>query len=788
MPRINRNGTVAAVMIACVGCVRGVDAFVLAEIVQSGAQANAAKVVPAKEVIAKDILKDLSQIASPGIPGTLAVWGERAQVLVACADKGQPQVPIVAVAEFATVDMPAGAANASRESGRVALFTHSGYADPKVLDDRDTGTLMIRLVVWAANKEVDSASEDKPLAGIHVAVANAQLRPWLESRGATVTIGRDSTTAKEADVAILGDARNDATAAAWGQWANSGKGLIIAQTGWGWKQLNNDAPMHTNPWNKLLSPAGIAWTSEYADDTAADGFAVGPVDSLAHGSRALAWLEAEAQGDHAANNVDVKLLKVERAQASQAATDMARSAQDETTIARLDALEASRGGPVVPSEKSPIKRAQGLDRVLVAHAIAKTSRVKPEEIKAHPSSATFPGAVPNDAQRVSRDIAIDTKANGWKSTGLYAAPGELIEVTIAAASPTQYQPKQETLKVRIGCHTDQLWHKPEWVRMPEITITVPIVGELTRLASAFGGLIYIEVDGRDTGTYTATIKGAVEAPRFVRSTTDINQWRAHIRYAPGPWAELETDKVIVSVPSTLVRELDDPEELLKVWDQVLDAAADLATISRERARPERYVADVDISVGYMHSGYPIMTHLDAAAYMASADALRAGTWGLFHELGHNHQESDWTFDGTVEVTCNLFSLYLMEQVANKPVGGGHDALEHRARSIGKHLALGAPFERWQSEPFVALEMYIQMREAFGWETYKKVFAEYRALPREQRPSTELEKRDQWMVRMSKVSGKNLGPFFQAWGVPTSEAARASIASLPTWMPEGFPPK
>jgi hypothetical protein len=41
------------------------------------------------------------------------------------------------------------------------------------------------------------------------------------------------------------------------------------------------------------------------------------------------------------------------------------------------------------------------------------------------------------------------------------------------------------------------------------------------------------------------------------------------------------------------------------------------------------------------------------------------------------------------------------------------------------------------------------------------------------------------VRFSKAVGKNLGPFFQVWGVPTSDKARASIAKLPGWMPPGI---
>ena len=42
-----------------------------------------------------------------------------------------------------------------------------------------------------------------------------------------------------------------------------------------------------------------------------------------------------------------------------------------------------------------------------------------------------------------------------------------------------------------------------------------------------------------------------------------------------------------------------------------------------------------------------------------------------------------------------------------------------------------------------------------------------------------------MVRFSKTVGRNLGPFFEAWGVPTSATAHESIAKLPLWLPKGM---
>ncbi len=191
----------------------------------------------------------------------------------------------------------------------------------------------------------------------------------------------------------------------------------------------------------------------------------------------------------------------------------------------------------------------------------------------------------------------------------------------------------------------------------------------------------------------------------------------------------------------------------------------------------------------MHAGYPIMTWLDAAPRFMNLELLRRkGDWGMFHEMGHNHQRGEWTFGGTGEVTCNLFTLYVIETVCPKAPARKGFTPEAMAKTMKKHIAGGADFRKWQRGPFLALVMYVQLKDAFGWDAYKKVFAEYRKLPPRRRPRNDAEKRDQWMVRFSRTVGRNLGPFFEAWGVPTSKKARDSIARLPTWMPpEPKPP-
>ena len=474
----------------------------------------------------------------------------------------------------------------------------------------------------------------------------------------------------------------------------------------------------------------------------------------------------------------------------------ARALPPEEWLARVATLQQHRSDSAIPTRRKPLRSDKKLDRQILEMQVSALKKVMPEKVPAHPCADAFPGPVPADAKRVSREIEIKTDVPGWHnngiygnpgnpywhSTGLYAAPGEVVTVTVPGSV------KDKGLHVRIGCHSDRLWQHKSWSRSPEVCARYPIVVDQTKAANAFGGLIYIE-SPRDVGlpAFRITIDGAVEAPYYVHGVTSVEQWRSSIRNDPAPWAELQGKRIILTLPAADVRKLDDPKELMDFWDGVMDLYADLLGRPPERRRLERFVPDVQLSAGYMHSGYPLMTMLDITSTMVDIERIKAnrhhGIWGLFHEIGHNHQNRDWTFHGTTEVTVNLFSLYVMEKVCGLPTGGhGCVTPQWREKRMKRYFDGGTKFDEWKSDPFLGLAMYIELQQKFGWEPFTKVFCEYRALPDAERPKTDDQRRDQWMVRFSKTVGRNLGPFFQAWGVPTSEKARKSIEDLPVWMP------
>ena len=246
-----------------------------------------------------------------------------------------------------------------------------------------------------------------------------------------------------------------------------------------------------------------------------------------------------------------------------------------------------------------------------------------------------------------------------------AAPGEVVTVRVPGELASA------GWRIRIGAHSDHLWHLDSWKRFPDVTRTFAVKAAETPVACAFGGLIYVDTPkASDTGEVKVEFTKAVRAPHYVHSKTTLAEWK-ELRAAPAPWGELETKKIVLTLPASVLRTLDDPVALMKTWDETLDLVADLATIPKDRPRAERIVCDEQISAGYMHSGYPIMTWLDMPPRLVREAHMRKGDWGIGHELGHNHQSSLWTYSGYTEVTNNLFSLYCMEKISGKKLGEGH---------------------------------------------------------------------------------------------------------------------
>ena len=713
------------------------------------AMAQSAKPENARAIAA--LTAGVTEIGAPGLPGIVATISADAFPVVSGKVGKDARESVVAAA--------------MKGKTRIVAFGHDGYLGSDNLKAGDSGKLLDNALMWTA--------DDKKPQSIGV-IGKPDIVTTLQARGYDAVAADKNALANYSTLVINGHELKAGDLEPLRKYLQGGGGMLVATTGWGWS-WNDDSKTLARDFvgNQLLAPYGLVWTMGTLSKTSENGFKVEPITPLANAQNALQMLQGGG---------DITPAQSEQISASIGNALTGLPPDDAQLLPALKAMAQGAAGEVVPFERAPVTLNQPKARLLLTLQTQLEKNLPVAEIKPNPAGAIFPGDVPPNARAVTKTVSVDTKIPQWHSTGLYAAPGMPITLNLPDGMAPQ------GLSVRIGAHTDTLYHLDNWKRAPDISRVAPLQAGATKFANPFGGLVYIVVpENMAVQNLNVSVAGAFEAPLYVKGKTSLDEWNRTIRWAPAPWAEIATDKIVLTVPSRAVRDVDDPQAVADYYDTGMDAAADLYGIPRHRQRPERIVADVQISAGYMHSGYPIMTWLDVEKTTVDVETLRKFPWGHWHEMGHNHQKGDWTFAGTGEVTNNLLPLYVWMELQGQTPGTGHPALKDadRAKRWAKYEADGKPFKSWQGDPWLALEMYLQMQKAFGWEPFKRVFAEYGALTEAQKPKGELQQHDQWMTRMSRATGHNLGPFFQKWNVPTSAQARAEIANLPAWMPE-FP--
>jgi len=702
------------------------------------------------------LLAGVDRLPKVGTPGPIALWGSYAFPVVAGLGTGKAEMALCAAAGFG--------------KGKAMLFGQNGY----LTGEGSAGTLLLNAVRWASGKE-------KPRIGLK----NLPLEPFFGSHGLRTKTIDGPLLAKNLNdfdvvIANVQGITDEAEGQAVQKFIKGGGGFIAGMTGWAFDQTSGGKTLNiAHGLNNALMPVGIAFTdgSDFAASVR-DFTARVDLPPLMNAAEAIAAMQKQRQGGPALSENDVNQC------ASAIQMAMAAQTPGRTSLQAAVMNALGSGDAVVPTAQQPLKQStHAAERIRLGMETRVLKLAAGDAVNAHPAAATFPGLAPADAPRVTKQISIDPSLPGWHSTGLWVNAGDALHVKVPAAIAGQ------GYAIRIGCHTDTLYHLESWQRAPEITRSVAIDAEVTTTASAFGGLVYIDVPSRATAgsPFTVAIAAAVEAPLFVLGQTTDAEWNSKIKKHPAPWAEFACDKLILSCPTENARRVNNPTLLMQFWKKVVEAQDDIANQTAERKRPERIVADVQISAGYMHSGYPIMIPTSASDEMVTFSRLKFPGWGFYHEIGHNHQRKTFTFDGAGEVTNNVIGMYCYHEVLKKDWLIGHSAIteEERRGNIQEIKQASDKWQTWKSDPFLALTTYIQLVQAFSWESWRAYLHSFADAEFGPTPDNDDQARDQFLVRYSKITKKDLGPFFDFWGIPVSSSAKAEVSKLEAWMPEGL---
>lgn len=694
------------------------------------------------------------------LPSRLVVWGETAFPLI--HDDNER----------------VWAAAARAGAGKVLHFGHETHLGG-AMSAGDSGLLVDNAVEWMLPDGgvvlVDSGLDTMAdrLAGLGLTV---QRRSGAPDPAAWVAAG------VQLWVTTTYDDHDADTDASIRDWIEAGGSVMSGGHAWWWAYSTGGTdPYHDHPGNQWLGVSGITLSGSTADSAGTDVIA-GLPSELLHATWAL---------DAAAGHIDgTALLDDEDAVRAADAAGFAASVLpiDSEWFAGAQAVLDSVP-PVVPTEAAPVRPAsQPVEALAVRVRDALNARTPLVDLEVDPAGADFPGTSSGTASTWS--VEVDVSYGGrdsrymysgagapiWRALGVWIPAGHVVSVTVPPSLV------DSGVDLQVGSHTDTLWHKEEWTRSPSVVRRFDVDDTRVDVGSALGGLLYLRVPaGVALGTVTVSGDGGLPAPRFVAGETDAADWAAAVSSTTVPWAELETDHLVLTVPTSSVAGLADPTALMAFWQDVMDAQSTLAAIET-RARAERIVTDRQISAGWMHSGYPIMAHNASAPDLTDLDQLEtSGDWGAFHELGHNHQWSAWFLNGATEGTVNLWSVYTMEEVVGIDRGSAHPAMadSDRQSRVDSYLAGGADFAGSWSV-WTALETYVQLEEAFGWEPLITVQAQYLADSTADDPSDQAAVIDKWVRRTSEATGRDLGAFYLAWGWPVSADTLAAIDHLPDW--------
>ncbi|MBC9796561.1 M60 family metallopeptidase [Sinomicrobium weinanense] len=311
----------------------------------------------------------------------------------------------------------------------------------------------------------------------------------------------------------------------------------------------------------------------------------------------------------------------------------------------------------------------------------------------------------------------------------------------------------------------------------------------------YGGLLYVRYNAKSNNVSSGRVRlefmnGHEPLPYFVLGETTNGQWQTMLdTWTEAPDVQLVSDKAIIvaSRDKALQYRDDDQNQLLTLVDEVLKTEDDISGLDGSAPEHQRNVhrilmTETDKDDTFMAATwYRTWYHRDVANHILTVEGLGNNGWGPWHELGHMHQQSAWTWDTLGEVTVNIYALAAERAMGVSPSRLVRDGVWY---AVADYLALSDEERDFNSNAaglFVRLAMFQQLWLAYGDE----FFQELHKHTREEQPSlsSREEKMRYFMLKACEISGNDLAEFFRKWGLKASASVYDEIAALNLPQPD-----
>ncbi|MFJ2089396.1 M60 family metallopeptidase [Streptomyces sp. NPDC087901] len=432
--------------------------------------------------------------------------------------------------------------------------------------------------------------------------------------------------------------------------------------------------------------------------------------------------------------------------------------------------------PVSPSvgRRAVLAAGAGAGAVAALGATATTAQAAARRPGIRPVSLTVTARPAAEAERLR--LAQALRGSEFRPTGLYAPAGTPLSLTV--------QPYDGLVPT--------LWIGA-WDYYGEITEprSYPLTAGANTVTDPHGGPVYLTLTGQGERAGVLFRSGTVPMPVFtLGSTTEAGYQDQLDTLTTSPWVELHGPNTIMTLTreGALLYRGEDHAALLRLVETIIDSHARISgldgskPVHRRKAGPYHFteVSKVPTGVGayatHGYNGFP-RAYLDRAT---TVEGLRTRGWGLYHELGHLHQQMAYKAGGMTEVTVNIYSLAAqrtLNQPSNLLTVDPVTGLTAFQTSRAKFGTAGLTYEK----SFGAYEKLVPLRQlelAFGDDFWPRLHK----LVREENPQsdyTENAKRYRALATYSsRIAGYDLTDFFvNTWAFPIDAVGKAELAAL-----------
>lgn len=422
------------------------------------------------------------------------------------------------------------------------------------------------------------------------------------------------------------------------------------------------------------------------------------------------------------------------------------------------------------------------------------------------TSSFFPGAVNvSPSEYITCDIKVNgTHVKGFgipanaededarRPTGCYLAPGAVAEVTVPSSLVGI------GASILVGTHTWDLSASSTIFRMDRISKRYEINDTVVTIGNPLGGGIYINIPYQnDLGVLDIKIDNVVRSPYFantVANQTSNSEWRNIERLHVAPWTDIETENVLIQVPTSWVYAINDLSPAINDWDSAIDAISEL--FNRPSRPKTAFFAQVDITMrgNNFFPGYPQSndTYNPDRDFGGNHDHIlingprnEAGGISslLFHEFGH--QEGFYKLRGEIESAVHILYMAVHNKKYGKDINVAFSesinsniehTIEEAAQSwmITENFRTGNPMSTIEGDFRQELSYqprghakYADIVRMFGWEAleqfYHNLNLEYENGIRYPFDVNNMPW-DQMILGISITSGYDLRPLFHFWGI------------------------